>query len=82
MGFLCREKDRGAKLVIEMVGALTQITDPDNPGKESYILSSSRCRNVYLLQDFGVKIHYMAFTYLELIVLFSTILTNSHRKPA
>lgn len=30
--FNSREKDRGAKLVLEMVGALTQITDPDNPG--------------------------------------------------
>lgn len=30
--FNSREKDRGAKLVIEMIGAMTQITDPENPG--------------------------------------------------
>ena len=30
-----------------MIGALTQITDPENPGK-----LSSRCRNVYLIQAF------------------------------
>ncbi|XP_020609741.1 kinesin-like protein KIF28P [Orbicella faveolata] len=30
--FNSREKDRGAKLVLDMIGALTQITDPENPG--------------------------------------------------
>lgn len=33
LGFPCREKDRGAKLVLDMIGALTQITDPENPGR-------------------------------------------------
>lgn len=30
--FNSREKDRGAKIVLDMIGALTQITDPENPG--------------------------------------------------
>lgn len=38
MSFLFREKDRAAKLVIEMVGAKTLITDPDNPSKNTTVV--------------------------------------------